>query len=44
MMRTATPGVLPSAKVIGRRLLNEVAAMVEKNMEKILKGRSVGLR
>jgi hypothetical protein len=44
MMRTAAPGVLPSAKVIGGRLLNDAAAVVEKKMDRLLKGQSVGLK
>ena len=44
MMRTAALGVLPSAKVIGGRLLNDAAAVVEKKMDRLLKGRSVGLK
>jgi hypothetical protein len=44
MMRTAAPSVLPSAKVIGGRLLNEAAKTSEKKMDKILKGKSVVLK
>ena len=43
-MRMAASSVLPSAKVIGQRLLNEAAETVEKKMDKILKGKSVGLK
>jgi hypothetical protein len=44
MMRTAAPSILPSAKVIGGRLLNDAAAVVEKKMDKILQGKNVGLK
>jgi hypothetical protein len=44
MMRTAAPEILPSAKVIGGRLLNGAAEIVEKKMDKILKGKIVGLK
>jgi hypothetical protein len=44
MMRMAAPSVLPSAKVIGGRLLNDAAAVVEKKMDRLLKGKSVGLK
>ena len=44
MMRTAAPSILPSTKVIGGRLLNDAAVVVEKKMDRILKGKSVGLK
>ena len=44
MMRMAAPSVLPSAKVIGGRLLNDAAAVVEMKMDRLLKGMSVGLK
>ena len=43
-MRMAAPSILPSAKVIGGRLLNDVAVVVEKKMDKILQGKNVGLK
>jgi hypothetical protein len=43
MMRTAALSILPSAKVIGGRLLNYAAVVVEKKMDKILQGKNVGL-
>jgi hypothetical protein len=44
MMRMAAPSILPSAKVIGGRLLNDAAVVVEKKMDKILQGKNVGLK
>ena len=44
MMRTAAPSILPSAKVIGGRLLNDAAVVVEKKMDKIPQGKNVGLK
>ena len=43
MMRKAAPSILPSTKVIAGRLLEDAAVVVEKKMDKILKGKSVGL-
>jgi hypothetical protein len=44
MMRMAALSILPSAKVIGGSLLNDVAVVVEKKMDKILQGKNVGLK
>ena len=43
MMRTAAPGIMPSAKVVSGRLLNNADAVVEAKMDKILQSESVGL-
>jgi hypothetical protein len=43
MMRTAAPNILPSAKAVGGRLLNDAAEIVELKMDKLLHGKSVGL-
>jgi len=43
MLRTAAPGIMPSAKVVGGRLLNEAAENVETKISKILKKKNVGL-
>jgi len=43
MMRTAAPNILPSAKAVGGRLLNDAAEIVELKMDKLLHRKSVGL-
>lgn len=43
MLRTAAPEIIPSRKVIGGRLLNEAASVVNAGMHKILRGREVGV-
>ncbi|KIM72638.1 hypothetical protein PILCRDRAFT_15961 [Piloderma croceum F 1598] len=43
MMQAAAPNILPSAKAVGRRLLNDAAEIVELKMDKLLHGKSVGL-
>jgi hypothetical protein len=43
MMRTAATEVLSSAKIVGGRLLNDAAEVVELKMTKILRAQSVGL-
>ena len=42
MLRSRAPDLIPSAKVIGGRLLNEAAATVEDKLSKILKGQVFG--
>lgn len=43
MLRTAAPDIMPSAKVVGGRLLNEAAENIETKISKILKKKDVGL-
>jgi hypothetical protein len=43
MLRTAAPDIMPSAKVVGGRLLNEAPKSVETKISKILKKKDVGL-
>ncbi|KIM77089.1 hypothetical protein PILCRDRAFT_12274 [Piloderma croceum F 1598] len=43
MMRAAAPNILPSAKAVGGRLLNDAAEIVELKIDKLLHGKSVGL-
>jgi len=43
MLRTAAPDIMPSAKVVGSRLLNEAAENIETKISKILKKKDVGL-
>jgi hypothetical protein len=44
MMRSAALEILPSAKVVGGKLLNDAAAKVESKLDKVLKGKQVGLK
>ncbi|KAJ6603705.1 hypothetical protein B0H10DRAFT_1957768 [Mycena sp. CBHHK59/15] len=43
MLRTTAPGVIPTAKVVGGRLLNAEAAEVEEKIKKVMKGKVSGL-
>jgi hypothetical protein len=43
MMRSTAPSVLPSGKVIGGRLLDNVRAIVETKINKIIRSETVGL-
>ncbi|KAJ3791970.1 ribonuclease H-like domain-containing protein [Lentinula aff. detonsa] len=43
MLRKEAPAVIPSAKVVGGRLLDDAIESVEKKMKKILKGQKLGL-
>jgi hypothetical protein len=43
MLQTAAPGIMPSAKVVGGRLLNEAAEIVELKMDKLLRKKNLGL-
>jgi hypothetical protein len=43
MLRTAAPDIMPSAKVVGGRLLNEAAEVVELKMDKLLRKKNLGL-
>ncbi|KAJ7760892.1 ribonuclease H-like domain-containing protein [Mycena maculata] len=43
MMRSRAPGIIPSGKVIGGRLLNEAASTVEEKLSKVLTGQMIGL-
>jgi hypothetical protein len=43
MLRTAAPDIMPSAKVVGGRLLNEAAEIVELKMDKLLRKKNLGL-
>ena len=36
MLRTAAPNIMPSAKMVGGRLLNDVAEIVESKLDKLL--------
>ena len=44
LFQSAAPSVLPSAKVVSVRLLNEAADRVQSKMTKKLKGQLVGLK
>ena len=44
MMRSATPEILPSGKVVDGKLLNDAAAEVESKLDKVLNGKYVGLK
>jgi hypothetical protein len=43
MMWMMAPQILPSAKFIGGRLLNDAAGKVELKMDKLFHGKSIGL-
>jgi hypothetical protein len=43
MLRTTAPGVIPTAKVVGGRLLDAEAAEVEEKIKKVMKGKVLGL-
>lgn len=43
MLRTAAPAIIPSRKVIAGRLLNDAAAIVSKKIDKLLRGRQIGV-
>ncbi|KAJ7257399.1 ribonuclease H-like domain-containing protein [Mycena rebaudengoi] len=43
MMRSCAPDILPSGKVVGERLLNEAASIVEEKLVRILKNQVFGL-
>jgi hypothetical protein len=43
MLRTAAPGIIPSRKVIGGRLLNEASEKVDSTLERILSKKNLGL-
>ena len=43
MLRTAALDIMPSAKVVGGRLLNEAAEVVELKMDKLLRKKNLGL-
>jgi hypothetical protein len=43
MMRSQGPQILPSAKVIGGRLLNEGSESVEAKLATVLKGKNIGV-
>jgi hypothetical protein len=43
MLRREAPAIMPSRKVLAGSLLNEVSAVVETNLAKILHGRDLGL-
>ncbi|KAJ7576623.1 hypothetical protein C8J56DRAFT_1116967 [Mycena floridula] len=43
MIRSAAPAVLPSAKVVGGRLLNDASQKVERKIKKVMRGQNVGL-
>lgn len=43
MLRTAAPGIIPSRKVIGGRLLDEASGIVDSTLGRILTGKNLGL-
>ncbi|KAJ7222722.1 ribonuclease H-like domain-containing protein [Mycena rebaudengoi] len=43
MMRSCAPDILPSGKVVGERLLNEAASIVEEKLVHVLKNQVFGL-
>ncbi|KAJ6610271.1 hypothetical protein B0H10DRAFT_1953978 [Mycena sp. CBHHK59/15] len=43
MLRTTAPGIIPTAKVVGGRLLDAEAAEVEEKIGKVMKGKVLGL-
>ena len=43
MLRTAAPDIMPSAKMVGGRLLNDAAEIVELKLDKLLRKKSLGL-
>jgi hypothetical protein len=43
MLRTTAPGIIPTAKVVGGRLLDAEAAEVEEKIKKVMKGKVLGL-
>ncbi|KAJ6600160.1 ribonuclease H-like domain-containing protein [Mycena sp. CBHHK59/15] len=43
MARSLAPGILPSGKVVGGRLLNEAATTVDEKLSRVLKGEVFGL-
>ena len=44
MMSSAALEILPSGKVVGGKLLNDAAAMVESKLSKVLNSKQVGLK
>lgn len=43
LLRTAAPEIMPSRRIIGGRLLNDAAAIVDVKMHKVLRGREIGV-
>ncbi|KAF8186109.1 ribonuclease H-like domain-containing protein, partial [Mycena galopus ATCC 62051] len=43
MLRSTAPGVMPTGKVVGGRLLDEAAADVEVKIERVMKNKKLGL-
>jgi hypothetical protein len=43
MLRTAAPAILPTGKSIGGKLLNDASGKVEVELEKLLRGKMIGI-
>ena len=43
MLRSAAPAILPTEKSIGRKLLNDASSEVEVELEKLLRGKMIGV-